>query len=278
MIKVLGLIILLYGVAGVIGSYLAYRALQGPMGKLKNGLGSLAERLARAGGSVKSAAFVLSDKIKPALSGIAGQVGTIAHGVGEAAGFFGHERDQLQEIGDQLRAFTIPVLTPTAVTHRPLDLDVSMTLLSGVSLTEYEILGVKVYGPPMKTTTQSYTLLDLGTVNVITALDIHNRAPLEPLGAVFDVAAAQVDGVREQLDDTRVEIEGTQHFLDDQAQATGDAAQQLDELGVDLQKAHDQLGNLSRSRWLELAPLALIGYFALIHLAFALTGLALLLV
>jgi methyl-accepting chemotaxis protein len=279
MIKVLGLIILLYGVAGVIGSYLVYRALQAPISRLRDELNVLAGRLARAGGSVNNVTRVLVDKIKPALTSVAGELGTIAYGIGLACGYFGEQRDQLRQSGTNFRAFKIPMLTATPPHREHLDLDVTLDLVTGVSLAEYTIpyVDFKVYGPPMKTTTQSTTVLDLGSYDVITWLDIQDRSPLEPVAAAFDLVADKVEEVRQQFSDTKVEIENTRGFVDEQATAVSDASRQLGDLSRDLETAREQLGNLSRSRWLNLAPLGVIGYFGLMHLAFALTGVALLL-
>ena len=277
MVKVLGFILLLYGVAGVIGSYLVYRALQGPIAKLRTELQALAVKLAAGGVQIKGVVSVLTDQIKPALQGLFNQLKVIATGIGITSAVFGQHRDQLAGIAAWFRSWKIPLPTATAVSSKPLNLDLSLTL-NEVTFSEYNVLGFTLYGPPPTVTPKSYTLLDLGTFNVVTAVDIRERSPLEPVAGLFDLAAGKIDEVSEKLDATKDQVNEAGSFVSDQIGAAGDAAQQLRELVRDLENGRQQLDDLSRSRWLHLAPAAVIAYFGLIHLAFALTGLALLLV
>ena len=276
MVKILGLVILVYGVAGVIGSYLVYRALQSPIARLRAQLEALAAKLAGARNQLQGVAEALAEQIQPALQQLVKQLQVIAAGVGITSAVFGEHRDQLAGIADWLRSWT--VLLPTATPlSKPLNLDLSLTLPE-VTSTEYGVGDLTLYGPPPIVTSKEYTLLDLGTVNVVTALDIQPRAPLEPVAGLFDLAAGKVNGVCDQLNGTRDQIIGAGTFVSDQARATGDAATQINRMVVDLENGQEALTNLSHSRWLHLGPTAVIGYFGLMHLAFALTGLALLLV
>jgi len=276
MVKVIGLVILLYGVAGIVGSYLLYRALQSPIGRLRSELQALAGRLGLAKGQVDGIVKVLREQVEPALRSLAKQLGVIAMGVGITSGCVAAERDKIRDIAGWFRSWQVWLPTANAVS-KPVNLDVSLTV-NELSFPEYEILGLKVCGFPPTVTPVQHTLLELGSFNVVTALDIREWAPLEPVAGVFDVAADKVDEVREGLDDTKLQIDGAKTFVDDQAQGTDDAAQQLVDLGADLENGRQQLTSLSQNRWLQLGPTVVIGYFAVMHLAFALTGVALLLV
>lgn len=274
--KLIGVVILFYGIAGVVVSVVAYQRLRGPIQDLRVLLGLLAARIAEAGVAAKSAATVLVEQAKPVLVDIADVLGKVAKPLGETADRFATVAQILGEVGGRFNSFTVP--TPVPVEDR-LDLDVTLNFVSGISLTEYDALGFKLYGPPMSVSTTPRTILELGHVDIVTGIRIEDSTPLEPVGNAFDSASQRVKQVEVQLDEAKDRVEQTQGFIQDQAvPATDDAAAQLTQLGAELELARVQLDDLSQSRLLSVVPMAVIGYFALIHLAFAFTGLALIVV
>lgn len=277
MAKAIGALLVLYGIAGLVGAYLAHRWIKGPIRDLRALLRELSVRLGEGGAAAKQVGAVLTDQARPTLKDIAKNLKQVAELVGSVALRFGTVAGVFQAVRDRLDSVVVP--TPVAVWDT-LPLTVTLPLLKRIEFTEYHVPVVgKVYGPPMSPKFEPVTLLDLGDVEVVKGIDTEDGRPLRPAAELFRGAADRIQDVHDQLAETERRVDEARGFIDDQAvPALDDAVVRLDQLGAELDGARAQALDIGESKLLSVAPVVVIGYFGLIHLAFALTGLALLLV
>lgn len=271
MIKIIGLILLIYGVAGVIATFFVYRGLRNPLDKLRELLGKLAEKVAQGGSSATRASEVIAktapifEKIAKLLAQIVSVLRHIASGFGEAANLF-------SGVDTTLRAIQVPVIVPQTKT---LALTFGFPVVTAVHLKEYEVVGVKVYGPPITVTTK-HLGLDLGNVTVVSGLNLSHVKPLAPVGQAFGTAGGTLETVQQQFDATGNHFDEARERALETKESAVKTSERLQGLADKLGEASQDIAEMSQSRLLALIPVLVLGYWGFMHLAFALTGLALL--
>jgi len=279
--KSIGLILLLYGVAGVVGTVITFRTLRNPVETLRGLLTALSEKL-RLGGNLttQASASVLKgipilDQVAQTLRQIVGFLHEVAKSTGDAAGF-------IKGVETTMDAVTISV--PSFQT-RTLDLRFNVPIPSGIDLKEHKVDllpglpggEVTLYGPPIKINTTNFSI-DLGHVPVISGVTMTPLHPLEPAGDIFRNIGNTVDQAHPRIDQTGdfIDREIVQKRIPEAQETVKDTAERLKDFAGKLSEASQDVHEISQNKLLALIPPLLLGYFGLMHLALALTGLALL--
>jgi hypothetical protein len=151
-------------------------------------------------------------------------------------------------------------------------------VISGVKLEEYSIgsgaATIKVYGPPIEYTTSPIEF-DFDPIPVLTGLTTSTLNPLTPLGDVFRFAGQKVDEAREHIDNAGDLVEQVRGHALEVKQNVENTAQGMKDFAGKLRETSQNVLEISANRLLILIPALALGYFGLIHLMLALTGLAL---
>lgn len=273
--KPIGLVLLVYGVLGIVGAVLAYFALRAPAKRLRALLTQLAEQFQYSSNAVKK----ISDEIfkcNPVLLKIAEFTGLIDKSVREAGKRFGEAADSLQQLEAGLNTIKVPALE---IQTQSLDLDFGVTVVKSISLKEYEIkigpLEYKLYGPPLDIKTATVGL-DLGQVTVVNGVTVTEAHPFRPLGDALDFVGDKMENAKEQIlsaADQFGEVKARTLELKSNLEKSVDG---LKDFVAKLKDAGAQVQEMSGLKLLTLLPALAAGFFVLIHLAFALTGWALL--
>jgi hypothetical protein len=279
MIKVIGLILLIYGIAGVIGTFIVYGTLRGPIDKLRKLLRELAPKVGQGGeAAAKVSHWVgkgsgILQTVADIFKLIVGFVREIAKRFGEAAGL-------LKSVEAALDPIKVPMLT---FQTRTLELTIgSVSVITGIHMKKYGINlpgpggNYDLYGPPLTLDTTTIGL-NLGNVPVVTGINMTNVYPLQPVGDVFRFAGERVEAAQQEIDKAGDRVEDVKERVLEAKENVDRASENLKDLADRLNETSDDLLEISKSRVLSLIPALVLGYFGLIHLAFALTGLALLL-
>lgn len=280
MLKTIGIVLLLYGAAGVAGTFIVYGVLRAPMARLRELLKLLSEKMEvgshaadQAGDWVRKASPILQ-KIANLLSFIVTLIRGVASGFGQAA-------NTLKSVEALLDPVKVPILT---FQSRTLNLDFSTPVVTSVHLKEYTIdvtpgiSGGKytLYGPPLTLGTAAVGL-HLGQVPVITAINMSQTYPLQAVGDAFRVAGEIVEGAEQQIDQTGDRVEEMKERTLEARESVDKTAENLHDFADQLKQAGRDVVEMSENKMLSLIPALVLGYFGFIHAAFALTGLALLL-
>lgn len=271
MIKIVGLILLIYGGAGVIATFFVYRGLRSPLDKLRELLGKLAEKVEQGGNSATRASEVIA-KTAPIFEKIAKLLAQIVSVLRRIASGFGEASDLLKGVDSTLRTVEVPAIVPQTKT---LALTFGFPVVTSVKLEEYEVVGVKVYGPPVTLTTK-HLGLELGNVTVVSGLNLSHAKPLVPVGQAFGSAGGNLQTVQQQFDDTGNHFDEARERALETKEAAVKTSERIQGLADKLEEASQDLSEMSQSRLLALIPVLVLGYWGFMHLAFALTGLALL--
>lgn len=271
MIKVIGIILLIYGFAGIIGTFIVYGALRGPLRKLRELLQLLSEKMNQGSDHAKTASDWIG-KAGPILQKAADLLAKIVAFIREVAQRFGEAAGLFKSVEALLDAVKVPVLTFQTKT---LDLSFGANVVTGVKLEDYNVVGVKVYGPPMKLET-THVGLNLGNVPVITGLNVNYLPPLQPVGDVFRAVGEKIDHVSQQIDQAGDRVDEAKDRALQAKENVENTAARLNDFADKLEEASRNVQEMSRNKLLALVPTLVLGYFGLIHFAFALTGLALL--
>ncbi len=278
MLKLTGLVLLIYGILGVLGAVFAYLALRGPAQRLRELFALLAQQFEQSSTAVKR----VSDwvfKESPLLQKIAeftGQIDKVMHETGKR---FGEAAQSLKNLEAGLDAVKVPTLN---FQTQSLDLDFGATVVESVSLKEYKIDLVPgpggemtLYGPPLTVETTTVGL-DLGQVTVVTGVNVTDGYPLQPIGDAFrfvgdkfEDAKQQITQAADRFNDVKTRTLEMKENLEKSIEGLKDFIERLKGVGVHLQE-------VSSVKLISLLPLVAAGFFVFIHVAFALAGYALL--
>ncbi|MDP2951728.1 MAG: hypothetical protein Q8O76_00240 [Chloroflexota bacterium] len=277
MVKLVGLLLLVYGAVGVIGTLALFWWLTRPLGpiqELRNLLEGVAEKL-EDGVLRARKAKVMASTMSHILGQTHDKINEVIPPIRLVSGFLNTVGQYFQTAKSLLLSISVPVLIPETKTLPQIGF--KTPVVTNVWFDQVDIAGFKVlrFPPHVDIGEASFTA---GPVDV-PVLRLSNAQPLAPVGQIFDQAGTQVIRAKEKLDDIGNLVEEVKDF-------TRDAKVTTDELIKDvLDPLPDQIADvrlkvlaISQSRLLAIAPLLMLGYFGLIHLAFALTGLALILV
>ncbi len=278
MLKIAGLVLLIYGALGILGAVAAYFALRGPAQRLRELFTLLAQQFEQSSAAVKR----VSDwvfKGSPVLQKIAEFAGLLDKAVREAGKRFGEGAQALKNLEASLDAIKVPALS---FQTQPLNLDFGVTVVKSIKLTEKEIDllpglpggVVTLYVPPItvETTTAG---LNLGQVTVVTGVTVTDSYPLTPIGDALEFVGGKIEDAKQHI------MQAADHFNDVKARTL--------EMKENLEKSVDGLKDffeklkaagacvqeISGVKLLTLLPALAAGFFVFIHLAFALTGYAL---
>jgi hypothetical protein len=271
MVKIIGTALLIYGVAGVVGTFLVYGTLRGPIQKLRELLKDVSGKLDQGGDHAKKASDWINkgspilQKVADLLAKIVAFIRQVAQRIGEVVGL-------INSIESTLDSIKVPVLT---FQTRTLSLSFGTEVVTGVRLKEYNVVGVKVYGPPITLDT-TFVGLNLGQVSVVSGFNLEHVFPLRPVGDVFHSIGEKVEDVQKQVDHTGDRFEETKARTLEAKESVENTAERMKDFAGKLEETSQNVKEMSESKLLSLIPGLVLGYFGLIHLAFALTGLALL--
>lgn len=271
MSKIIGIILIVYGLAGIVGTFVVYGALRGPLQKLRELLQRLSEKISQGSDQAKTASEWV-DKASPILQKAADILAKLVGFIREVANRFGDAAGLFKSVEAMLDAVKVPVLN---FQTRTLNLNFGADIVTGVHLKEYNVVGVKVYGPPLTLDT-THVGFNLGHVPVITSADVNYVSPLQPVGDVFHAVGEKIDGVRQQIDHGGDRVDEIKDRTLQAKENVENTAARLNEFADKLEEASASVQEISRNKLLALIPGLVLGYFGLIHLAFALAGLALL--
>ena len=266
--NLIGVILLIYGIAGVVGTLIVVGMLKQPVEKMRELLGSLSQHFDKGGdAALKASGFVndtapILQKIAEVLQKIVQVVRNIAKPLGDAANL-------LKSVESTLNAIKVPALAPQTKT---MDLSLDVPVVTGLSLKEYEVLDFKLYGPPLTISTASVSL-DIGSVTVITGLGLTEAYPLRPVGEAIGNAGDKVDQAHDYVNNTADRVEDMKERAIEAKETAEKTATKLRDLSLKLEDASKNLAEMSENKLLSLIPKLVLYYFGLIHFAFALIGL-----
>jgi ABC-type transporter Mla subunit MlaD len=270
MVKIIGLILLIYGIAGIIATFLVYGALRGPLQKLRELLELLSRLVAESGVPISRVSDWV-DKSSALVQIIADQLAKVVAAIRETAKRFGDAAGFLESVEATLDAVAIPFITPEI---KNVEVSFSTEIVSGVQLEDYVVAGVTVYGPPLKID-KTPLEIDLGELPILSGFTNSNLYPLKPAGDVFRAAGEKVDGARQHLDNAGDLVEQVRDRALEVKQNVQNTAQGMKDFAGKLRETSQNILEISENKLLALIPALALGYFGLIHLMFALTGLAL---
>jgi hypothetical protein len=276
MVKVISIILLIYGAAGVVGTIIVYVSLQKPIKRLRELLPLLSKNLLKASDYTKTAGEWV-DKGSPILQKAAEILAFIVTFIREIAHLFGKAAGFIKGVEPILDSIKVPVLTFQTKT---LNLSFGATVVTGVHLKKFDVNipgdgSFDLYGPPLDVDTSTVGL-NLGQVPVITGVNQAYVNPLQPAGDAFRFVGEQLEAVQQQVDGAGDKVDQARDRTLEAKENVENTAGNLKNLAHELQEAGQNVLELSKGKVLSLVPALVLGYFGLIHLAFALTGLALL--
>jgi hypothetical protein len=275
MLKIVGLALLIYGVLGIVAAVAAYFALRGPAQRMRELFSLLAQQFEQCGASVKKVGDWIF-KESPALQKISELAAQLDKFVREAGKRFGEGAQTLKNLEAGLDAIKVPGLS---FQTKSLDLDFAVTVVKAISLKEYAVkigpLEYTLFGPPLTVTTTNVGL-DLGEVTVVTGVTVTDAYPFAPLGEALDFVGDKIDNAKQQLTfaaDRFDEVKTRTLELKENLEKSVDG---LKEFVEKLKGAGAFMHELGGVKLLAFLPALAAGFFLFIHLAFALTGWALL--
>ena len=275
--RIISVILLIYGLGGVIATIIIYGKLRKPIDELKGLLKPLAENMekgaeyARTGGKWIEKITPILQLASEILDFMVSVIRGVAHGFGEAAGL-------IKSVEAPLDTIKVPVMT---FQTRSLDLSFGAQVVTGVHLKKFEINlpgpggNFTVYGPPLELDTANVGL-KLGNVPVVSGINLTNVYPLQPIGDVFRFAGEKIDHVGNQVDNAADSVENLKNQALEAKTNIENTVKNIKDFAGKLDDAGKNILEMSQSNLLSMIPMLVLGYFGLIHLAFALTGIALL--
>lgn len=278
MVKTIAIILLIYGVAGIVGTFVVYGALKKPLQRLRELLQLLAKKLDQSGDHTKTAGDWIN-KVSPILQKVADLLAKIVAVIREVAQRFGEAAGLLKSIEAALDAVKVPAL---AFQTKTLNLSFGAAVLTSVSLEKYNLditPGIPggnftLYGPPITLGTTTVGL-NLGQVPVVTGISVTNIYPLQPVGDVFHAVGDKVEAAQEKIDGAGDRVDNVKDRALEAKENVEKTSERLRDFAQKLEEASQDVKEMSENKLLALIPALALGYFGLIHLAFALTGLAL---
>jgi uncharacterized phage infection (PIP) family protein YhgE len=278
MLKIIGVILLIYGLLGVLAALWAYVALRGPAQSLKDLLQQLAQQITQS----STAARRVSDwmfKQNPILQSLANFIGQIDKLLHEAGKRFNDAAQALKNLEAGMDAIKVPVVSFQTQT---LDLQFGATVVESFSLQEYKLDIVPgpggeftLYGPPL-TVNNTTVGLNLGQVPVVSGMTVTDGYPLQPIGDAFKFVGGKIDEAKAQIEDAADRFGEVKTRTLELKENLEKSVEDLKNFVEQLKAAGAKLEAMSGVRVLTLLPALAVGFFVFIHLAFALTGYALL--
>ncbi len=273
MVELIGIVLLIYGVLGIIATFIIHGKVSSPLRRLQELLQMLSEKLGAGGNAANSAGQVIGGTVKSLLQNIAARLGNTASFLSVAAGRFGDSAGFFQGAANSLNPVAVPALNPQS---QSVDLTLNFENITDIHMQEHPIPSFIVFGPPL-VIDRTPMGLNIGMITMITDLGMSSGHPFEPAAQALGDAAGKIEAAREQLIQSGQSVNEVKNFIGDNGvPAVENIADQLKSLGESLQGARNAAQEMSSNRLFALAPKLLLGYFGLIHLAFALAGIALL--
>lgn len=268
----LGIILLIYGIIGIIVTLIVYGKVNSLAQKFKELLKTLAQKLGKGGEAATAAGEEIGGNGRSMLSDIAGKLAETAGKLTAVAAHFGESANIMRIAKDAIGGVNIPALDPQT---RELELDLNFEVVSDIRMREHQIPSYIVFGPPLEID-RTPVGLNLGTVTVVTGLGMSANQPFSQVAQAFENTAEKFEGLNDQFNQTGQDIQSVKGFLANTgvtlAENTGS---RLTSLGKDLKDTEAAVNELSANNLFTLAPKLVLGYFGLIHLAFVLVGIAL---
>lgn len=278
MLKIAGLVLLIYGVLGIVAAVAAYFALRGPAQRVRELFQLLARQFEQSSVTVKKVSDWIF-KESPVLQKIAELAGQLDGFVRETGKRFGEGAQTLKNLEASLDAIKVPTLSFQTQT---LDLDFNVTVVKSLSLKEHKIDlvpgpggEITVYGPPLTVTTTNVGL-DLGQVTVVTGATVTDGYPLAPLGDALDFVGDKIDAAKQQITFAADRFNDVKSRALELKENIEKCVEDLKGFVEKLKDAGSCMQEISGVKLLTLLPALAAGFFIFIHLAFALTGYALL--
>jgi hypothetical protein len=175
-------------------------------------------------------------------------------------------------------AVKVPVLTFQTKT---LNLDIRAQAVTNVQLKEHEINlpgpGGKftVYGPPLKLD-KSTVGIDLENTPLVSGLEVNYILPLQPVGDVFHNVGVIIGTAGEQINGTGDSVNELQNQTLEAKANLENTVKNMNDFAMQLHEASQNILVMGKGHLFSLIPALILGYSGLLHLGFALTGLALL--
>jgi hypothetical protein len=280
--QIIGVVLIVYGIVGLIGTILLHRWLSGPHGpiaRLRQRLLTLAGQLHE--GSISAQQTLqLARHLRTRLQSVADKVHDmtdVLRRIAELVSATSSEIGQLRPLTDAFK-LTVPT-SPASTTVIP-QTGFSVEVVTGVKLGHTSIpvgpRSVDVATPPLEVD-KSRVGFNLGPLTVISSLNFTDIYPLEPFGQVYGTISQVCSQVSVRITELAAKV-------DDAGELPGETRAALDQLinhvltplpGT-LEQASLEAGLAASSNLLGWGPLLGCGYLGLMHVAFAITGLALL--
>lgn len=278
MIKIIGVILLIYGSLGVLAALLAYLALRKPAQSLRELLKQLAQQIEQS----STAARRVSDwlfKESPILQSLANFIGQIDKMLHEAGKRFNEAAQTFKNLEAGMDAIKVPNVS---FQTQSLDLQFGATVVASFSMQEYKLDIVPgpggeftLYGPPLTVNTATVGL-NLGQVTVVSGMTVTEGYPLQPIGDAFKFAGDKFGEAKEQIDAAADRFGEVKTITLELKENLEKSVEDLKKFVERLKAASAKLEEMSGMRVLTLLPALAAFFFVFIHLALALTGYALL--
>lgn len=236
MFKIIGIILIIYGMGGITGTFIMRGSFNTPIKDLRNLLKAISEKLGEGSESVKKAGAIISDNgktfwenVAAKLNEIAAKIDDLSTGFGQVAG---NSNSALEKLGD--------IKESIGTVQREIR---SVPLVGDTLSNEFGRIGEKIS--------------DIGNLmgDVNTTVD--------SIKTQLDEASNGLGSIEQFIKDTSLPN-------------TDLMTKELNTLGDKMQEAKGAVNEISTSNLLSLVPTFVSAYFGFIHLAFMLVGIALL--
>lgn len=279
MVRIVGVVLLVYGAIGVVGTVALFWWLtrpQGPIQELRNRLNEVAQKL-QDGVLGASRAKELAGALSDILGKTHDKVKEVPPPIRLVSGFLNTVGQFFQTVKSLLDSMPpVPVLRLETKRLLP-EIKFDTPVVTNISFDQVEVAGVTVLIPPPHPEIKQVGFA-VGPVDVQVLVQ-SNAQPLAPVGQVFDQAGTQIIKAKEKLDEIGNLVDEVKDFISNAKVATDQLIKDvLDPLPGQIADVRKNVLAVSQSRLLTFIPLLGLGYFGLIHLAFVLTGLALIVV
>ena len=273
MIGFIGIVLLIYGILGVIVTLLVYGKFNTSLQKLQDLLKTLAQKLGRGGQAASAAGGIIGGDGKSLLSNIADKLSAAANAIGAVASYFGEAAGFLTAAKNSLSPVGVPALSPQT---EDLEVKLNFDLITDIRMKEHNIPSFIVFGPPLEID-RTPTTLNVGPMPVVTTLGLEIGHPFEPAAGALGSAAEKLSATQNQFVQTGQGIAAVKDYLTNTGVPVAEkTANELNKLGNDLKEAETAVNEMSANKLFTLIPKLVVGYFGLIHLALALAGIAIL--
>ena len=280
MVIFVGVLLLIYGLVGVAATVFIAWLLLRPQGLLSKARGLLIQLVAKLQWGVEKTQQVksVSHSGTLVLGETQGKIGQILPPLRSAATFLGQTAANIHTVEGTLNSVSVPDLAHP--TFQNFQFSLNLSILSGIALHPHDLkiagVGFTIYGPDFDA---SYTTLTptVGPFPVITGFaTLH---PLAPIAQTFNFVAGKVEAVQAEITSTVTYLVDMQGLITDGKALLDDLIKNvIDPLPEQLEEVRAKVATASASPLLVLGPVVVLAYFAFIHVAVALTGLALLFV